>query len=37
VEVGPDASHSAVDAARMMRFFIESLVVQPGGDAAHGG
>lgn len=29
VQVGPDAGHTAVSQARMMEFFIESLVIKP--------
>ncbi len=29
VQVGPDAGHTAVSTARMMEFFIESLVIKP--------
>jgi dipeptidyl-peptidase-4 len=29
VQVGPDAGHSAINAGRMMEFFIENLVMRP--------
>ena len=30
VQVGPDAGHSALNAQRMMEFFIQALVIEPG-------
>jgi dipeptidyl-peptidase-4 len=33
LQVGPDAGHSGVNQQRMMEFFIENLIVRPGGSA----